>query len=140
MLEDKNLEISELKQKLEATKKTYEAKCSQLEEETRDAKAELRQKSQEYEYRLEELRNAVKEIEDSSDSKYQEWRVKENQLQTVINCQFSSLQVHLKMCQCQCYNCGAKHYNFVLDLQTSRNWNHRGSPLSKMLWKGKPFM
>ncbi|XP_024629146.1 kinesin-like protein KIN-14C isoform X3 [Medicago truncatula] len=92
MLEDKNLEISELKQKLEATKKTYEAKCSQLEEETRDAKAELRQKSQEYEYRLEELRNAVKEIEDSSDSKYQEWRVKENQLQTVINCQFSSLQ------------------------------------------------
>lgn len=121
MLEDKNLEISELKQKLEATKKTYEAKCSQLEEETRDAKAELRQKSQEYEYRLEELRNEVKEIEDSSDSKYQEWRVKENQLQTVINCQFSSLQVHLEMCQCQCYNCGAKHYNFVLDLQTSRN-------------------
>lgn len=121
MLEDKILEISELKQKLEAAKKTNEAQFSQLEEEATDAKAETRHKYQEYEYRLEELRNEVKELEASSDSKYQEWNMKKDQLLSVINFQFISLQVHLKMCQCQCYDCGAKHYNFVLNLQTSRN-------------------
>lgn len=116
MLEDKNLVILELTQKLEETKSLYETQCSQLEEEAGDAKEELRQKCHEYEHQSEELRNEVKELETSSDSKYQEWNMKKNQLQAVINLQFSSLQVHLKMCQCQCYISGAKHYNFVLDL------------------------
>lgn len=116
MLDDKNLVILELTQKLEAAKTQYESQCSQLEKEAGDAKAELRRKSQDYEHQSEELRNEVKELETSSDSKYQEWNVKKNHLQAVINFQFSSLQVHLKMCQCQCYNCGVKHYNFVLDL------------------------
>ena len=57
--EDKNLEISALKQELETTKRTYEVQCSQLETQAKDAKAELTQKSQEYEQRLEELRNKV---------------------------------------------------------------------------------
>nr|XP_027193131.1 kinesin-like protein KIN-14K isoform X2 [Cicer arietinum] len=92
MLEDKILEISELKQKLEAAKKTNEAQFSQLEEEATDAKAETRHKYQEYEYRLEELRNEVKELEASSDSKYQEWNMKKDQLLSVINFQFISLQ------------------------------------------------
>jgi chromosome segregation ATPase len=140
LLEDKNVEISELTQKLEAIKKQYEAQCSQLEEEVRDAKVDLRQKSHEYEHRLEELKNEAKELEASSDSKYQEWSMKKNQLQTVLNFQSSSLQVHLQMCQCQCYDCGAKHYNFVLNFQTSRNLNCLGNPLSKMLLKGERFM
>ncbi|CAI8619845.1 unnamed protein product [Vicia faba] len=92
MLEDKNLVILELTQKLEATKSQYETQCSQLEDEAGDAKAELRQKSQEYEHQSEELRNEVKELETSSDSKYQEWNMKKNQLQAVVNFQFSSLQ------------------------------------------------
>ncbi|CAK8579573.1 unnamed protein product [Lathyrus sativus] len=92
MLEDKNLVILELTQKLEATKNQYETQCSQLEEAAGDAKAELRQKSQEYEDQSEELRNEVKELETSSDSKYQEWNMKKNQLQAVINFQCSSLQ------------------------------------------------
>ncbi|WJX48360.1 hypothetical protein P8452_34937 [Trifolium repens] len=92
LLEDKNVEISELTQKLETIKKQYEAQCSQLEEEVRDAKVDLRQKSHEYEHRLEELKNEAKELEASSDSKYQEWSMKKNQLQTVLNFQSSSLQ------------------------------------------------
>ena len=96
--EDKNLEISSLKQDLEATKKTNEVQCSQLEGEAKGAKAELEQKSQEYEHQLEELRNKVKELEVSSDSKDQKWNMKMNQIQTVINFQLSSLQVHLQMC------------------------------------------
>lgn len=101
-LEDKNLEISALisalKQELETTKKTYEAQCLQLEEEARDVKVELRQKSQEYEHLLEDLRRKVKELESSSDSKYQDWNMKRNQLQNLINFLFSSLQVHFQMC------------------------------------------
>ena len=57
--EDKNLEISALKQELEKTKRTYEVQRSQLETEAKDAKVELTQKSREYEHRLEELRNKV---------------------------------------------------------------------------------
>ena len=45
--EDKKLEISSLKQ------------CSQLEEDAKDAKAELTQKAQEYENQLEALGNNV---------------------------------------------------------------------------------
>ncbi|KAG4391688.1 hypothetical protein GLYMA_05G233900v4 [Glycine max] len=60
--EDKNLEISALKQELEKTKRTYEVQRSQLETEAKDAKAELTQKSQEYEHRLEELRNKAEKI------------------------------------------------------------------------------
>ena len=92
ILEDKNLEISELRQKLDETEKTYETQCSQLEEEVGDAKAELRQKSREYEHQLEELKNEVNELEASSESKYQEWTTKKNQLQTVVNFQLSSLE------------------------------------------------
>ncbi|CAL5215174.1 unnamed protein product [Lathyrus oleraceus] len=92
MLDDKNLVILELTQKLEAAKTQYESQCSQLEKEAGDAKAELRRKSQDYEHQSEELRNEVKELETSSDSKYQEWNVKKNHLQAVINFQFSSLQ------------------------------------------------
>lgn len=120
-LEDKKLEISTLKQELETTKKTYELQCSQWEEEAKNVKVEMRQKSQEYEHRLEELRNKVKELEVASDSKCQKWNIEKNRLRTAINFQFSSLQVHLLMCYCQCYNRGAKHYNFVLNLHTSRN-------------------
>ena len=58
----------------------------------------LEQKSQEYEHRLDELRNKIKELEVSSDSKDQKWNMKMNQIQTVINFQLSSLQVHLQMC------------------------------------------
>ncbi|KAJ1416727.1 kinesin motor catalytic domain protein [Sesbania bispinosa] len=46
----------QMKQELETTTKTYEVQCSQLEEATQSAKAELRQKSQEYEHRLEEVK------------------------------------------------------------------------------------
>ncbi|KAK7320028.1 hypothetical protein RJT34_04757 [Clitoria ternatea] len=90
--ENKNLEISALKQELETSKKSYEIQCSQLEGEANGTKAELRQKSQEYEHRLEELRNKVKELEASSHSEHQKWNMKLNQLQTLILFQFSSLQ------------------------------------------------
>ncbi|XP_029128147.1 kinesin-like protein KIN-14D isoform X4 [Cajanus cajan] len=68
--EDNKFEISSLKEELETTKETYEVKCSQLEE----------------------LKNKVKELEVSSESKYQKWKMKMNQLQTVVEFQFSSLQ------------------------------------------------
>lgn len=96
--EDKNMEISALKQELETTKKTHEVKCSQLEAEAKGAKAELKQKTQEYEQRVEELRKKIKELEASSDSKYHEWNMKKSQLQNVVNFQFSSIQVHLQIC------------------------------------------
>ena len=53
--EDKKLEISSLKKKLETKKKTYEVECSQFVEEAKDAK----QKAQEYENQLKALRNKV---------------------------------------------------------------------------------
>ncbi|KAK7398919.1 hypothetical protein VNO78_10093 [Psophocarpus tetragonolobus] len=90
--EDKNLEISSLKQELETSKRTYQVQYSQFEGKAKNAKAEFEQKSQQYEHRLEELRNNVKELEVSSDSKDQKWKVKMNQLQTVVTFQFSSLQ------------------------------------------------
>ncbi|KAH1043623.1 hypothetical protein GYH30_025460 [Glycine max] len=91
-LEDKNVEISTFKQELETTKKTYELKCSQLEAKVEDAKEELKHKSQEYEHLLEKLRNEVKENEVISESKYQKWIMKENEIRKAVNFQFSSIQ------------------------------------------------
>ncbi|XP_040861433.1 kinesin-like protein KIN-14P [Glycine max] len=91
-LEDKNVEISTFKQELETTKKTYEVKCSQLEAKVEDAKEELKHKSQEYEHLLEKLRNEVKENEVISESKYQKWIMKENEIRKAVNFQFSSIQ------------------------------------------------
>ena len=48
-----------MKQELKTKKKTYEVQCSQLEEDAKDAKAELTQKAQEYENQLEALGNNV---------------------------------------------------------------------------------
>ncbi|KAI4347182.1 hypothetical protein L6164_008017 [Bauhinia variegata] len=83
--EDKNMEISMLKQDLETMKKTYELRCSELEAE---AKGELRHKSEEYEKMLEDFRN-TKAL---SESKYQNWIVQKNQLQNTVDFQFRSLQ------------------------------------------------
>ncbi|KAL3009514.1 hypothetical protein AAZX31_07G087900 [Glycine max] len=74
-LEDKNMEISTLKQELETMRKTYE-----LEAKVEDAKEELKHKSQEYENLLEKLRSKVKENEALSESKYQKWTMIENQI------------------------------------------------------------
>ncbi|XP_019422620.1 PREDICTED: kinesin-like protein KIN-14J isoform X1 [Lupinus angustifolius] len=90
--EDKDIKISALKQELETTKKANEVLCSQLEAEAKGAEEELKQVSQEYEHRLEELRTKVNELEASSDSKYQKWNKKNNQFQTAMNFQFSSIQ------------------------------------------------
>ncbi|XP_061370961.1 kinesin-like protein KIN-14K [Gastrolobium bilobum] len=95
-LEDKNMEISTLKQELETLKKTYEVKCSQLEAEAKDAKGELKQKSQETEQILEQYKNKVKEKEAFTESKYQKWKMKEIQMQKAVNFQLSYLQ-KLKM-------------------------------------------
>ncbi|TKY44711.1 Kinesin-4 protein [Spatholobus suberectus] len=91
-LEDKNVEISTFKQELETMKKTYEVQCSQLEAKAEDAKGELKQKSQEYEHLLEKLRNNIKEHEAISESKYQKWIMKENQIRKAVNFQFGSIQ------------------------------------------------
>ncbi|CAL0313841.1 unnamed protein product [Lupinus luteus] len=91
--EDKDIKISALKQELETTKKANEVLCSQLEAEAKSSEEELKQVSQEYEHRLEALRTKVNELEASSDSKYQKWNKKNNQLQTAMNIQFSSIQI-----------------------------------------------
>ncbi|KAJ1405704.1 Spindle pole body-associated protein Vik1/Cik1, microtubule binding domain [Sesbania bispinosa] len=91
-LDDKNMEISTLKQELEKMRKTYEVQCSQLEAHAADAKGELKQKSQEYENQLERLRNKVKENEAFTESKYQKWIMKEKQIQKAVTFQFSSIQ------------------------------------------------
>lgn len=121
-LEDKNVEISTFKQELEIMKKkTYEVKCLQLEAKVEDAKEELKHKSQEYEHLLEKLRNEVKENEVISESKYQKWIMKENEIRKAVNFQFSSIQVNLHIGECQSYCYYVKYFNFLLNLQTSRN-------------------
>ncbi|XP_027357387.1 kinesin-like protein KIN-14C [Abrus precatorius] len=107
-MEDKNMEISRLKQELETMKNTYEVQCSKLESEAKDAKdakGELKQKSEEYENMLEKLRNKVKDNEALSESRYQKWKMKENQIRNAVNFQCSSLQVNLYMGESPEFSC-----------------------------------
>ncbi|KAL2342489.1 hypothetical protein Fmac_003774 [Flemingia macrophylla] len=119
--EDKYLEISALKQELETTRKTYEVQCSQLEEEYEHRLEEYEHRLEEFRNeaeRIEEerkkadereinrlmkeqeenkleissLKEELETIKETYESKYQKWNMKMNQLQTVVEFQFSSLQ------------------------------------------------
>ncbi|XLS51156.1 hypothetical protein HN51_011833, partial [Arachis hypogaea] len=90
--EDKILEISALTEDLETRKKALELKCSRLEVEAMEAKAEIEQKTKAYEQQLEEWRNKCKELESSYVSKYNKWNMKKNQMLNVVNFQSSNLE------------------------------------------------
>ncbi|KAJ0047572.1 hypothetical protein Pint_16480 [Pistacia integerrima] len=87
-----SLEISALKQKLEFAKKTCELRCSQVETESKSAKADLEVKLRELEGLLTASRNKVIELEENSDSKNQGWSRKENIYQSLLELQLGALR------------------------------------------------
>ncbi|XP_031257659.1 kinesin-like protein KIN-14C [Pistacia vera] len=87
-----SLEISALKQKLEFAKKTCELRCSQVETESKSAKADLEVKLRDLEGLLTASRNKVMELEENSDSKNQGWSRKENIYQSLLELQLGALR------------------------------------------------
>ncbi|KAG7944597.1 hypothetical protein I3843_15G110300 [Carya illinoinensis] len=69
--DQKNLELSALKQELEITKKTCELQCMQVEREAKNSKIKLEKRLKELECLSENSESKVKELELYSDSKYQ---------------------------------------------------------------------
>lgn len=93
--QNNNHEISEMKQELEITKKTYELKCLQMETEANGAKTELEERSKELEQLLEDSKYKVKQLESYSESKYQSWNQKEHICQSLTDFQFGALRVYM---------------------------------------------
>ncbi|KAG2667421.1 hypothetical protein I3760_15G114400 [Carya illinoinensis] len=91
--DQKNLELSALKQELEITKKTCELQCMQVEREAKNSKIKLEKRLKELECLSENSENKVKELELYSDSKYQMWNQKEQVYQRVVKFQPDLLQV-----------------------------------------------
>lgn len=91
--EQNNLEISEMKQELEITKKTCELRCLQIESEAKGAKTELEERSKELEQLLEDSKNKVKQLESFSESKYESWNQKGHISQSLMKFQFGALRV-----------------------------------------------
>ncbi|KAG6627469.1 hypothetical protein CIPAW_15G130600 [Carya illinoinensis] len=90
--DQKNLELSALKQELEITKKTCELQCMQVEREAKNSKIKLEKRLKELECLSENSENKVKELELYSDSKYQMWNQKEQVYQRVVKFQPDLLQ------------------------------------------------
>lgn len=91
--EQNDLEVSELKQELEITKKMYELRCLQMETEAEGAKTELEERSKELEQRLEDSKNKVKQLESYSESKHESWNQKEHICQSLMEFQLGALRV-----------------------------------------------
>ncbi|KAJ0798549.1 putative minus-end-directed kinesin ATPase [Helianthus annuus] len=73
---DRNLEISQLKQEFEVTRDAYENRCIQLETDAMEIKSELENKIINLENLLTDSRKKVKELEKFTESKFQRWKRK----------------------------------------------------------------
>lgn len=85
--------ISELKQTLETSKRSYEEHLQQQEARAGYSQMELQQKLSEAESLLLESRKRRKEIEADSESRYQNWNKKEHFFRNFINSHLRSVQV-----------------------------------------------
>ncbi|RDY11103.1 Kinesin-like protein KIN-14O, partial [Mucuna pruriens] len=120
--EDKDLEISALKQESETTKIAYEVQCLQLESDAKDATAELTEKSQEYEHRLEEFRYMAEKIKEENEKKVTEL-MKE---QEDKNLEISALKQELKTLELRCSQLEGKVKGAQAELeQNSQEYEHR---------------
>lgn len=91
--DQKDLEISALKQELEMAKKTYELRCLQIETEAKGGRAGLEERIKELERLLKDSTNKVRELEANTESKHQRWSKKELVYQRVMDYQLGALRV-----------------------------------------------
>ncbi|KAJ4713391.1 Kinesin-like protein [Melia azedarach] len=90
--DQKDLEISALKQELEMAKKTYELRCLQIETEAKGGRAGLEERIKELERLLKDSTNKVRELEANTESKHQRWSKKELVYQRVMDYQLGALR------------------------------------------------
>lgn len=93
---NRDLEISKLKQELEIMKDTYESRCVQLETNTIEVESELKKKITNLENLLIDSRKKVKELEKFTESKFLRWKKKERGYKNFMDFQSGSLK-ELKM-------------------------------------------
>ncbi|KAI3792430.1 hypothetical protein L2E82_06310 [Cichorium intybus] len=93
---NRDLEISKLKQELEIMKDTYESRCVQLETNTIEVESELKKKITNLENLLNDSRKKVKELEKFTESKFLRWKKKERGYKNFMDFQSGSLK-ELKM-------------------------------------------
>lgn len=91
--EQRDLELSALKQEIELAKKTHELRCLQMETEAEGAKTGLEERLKDLEHLLEDSRNKVRVLEAYSETKYEKWNKKEHTIQNFVEFQFGALQV-----------------------------------------------
>ncbi|KAI3687550.1 hypothetical protein L1987_81247 [Smallanthus sonchifolius] len=89
---DRNLEISKLKQEFEVTRDTYENRCLQLEANAMEIKSELEKKIINLENLLTDSRKKVKELEKFTESKFIRWKKKERGYKNFMDFQYGSLK------------------------------------------------
>ncbi|KAJ0480094.1 putative minus-end-directed kinesin ATPase [Helianthus annuus] len=89
---DRNLEISQLKQEFEVTRDAYENRCIQLETDAMEIKSELENKIINLENLLTDSRKKVKELEKFTESKFQRWKKKERCYKNFMDFQYGSLK------------------------------------------------
>ncbi|KAH9719567.1 kinesin-like protein KIN-14J [Citrus sinensis] len=90
--DDRDIEISTLKQDLELAKRTHELHCLQLEEQIYETKIESQKKLQELERLLTVSKKKVEELESLSESKSQRWKRIEHSYQSFMGCQLGVIQ------------------------------------------------
>ncbi|GMH03949.1 hypothetical protein Nepgr_005788 [Nepenthes gracilis] len=87
-----NLEMSALKQELEAAKKSYELRNQELEAQSELVKSLLERKLKEQQQLLDNSKNKVKELEVNAESKIQKWSRKEHAYEDLMNAHILALQ------------------------------------------------
>jgi kinesin family protein C2/C3 len=91
--EQRDLDLSTLKQELELVKETHELRHLQMEAEAKGAKAGLEERLKELELHLEDSRNQVKVLSAYSESKSKTFNEKEDIFKGFVEFQFGALQV-----------------------------------------------
>ncbi|XP_034890079.1 kinesin-like protein KIN-14P [Populus alba] len=90
--EQRDLDLSTLKQELELVKETHELRHLQMEAEAKGAKAGLEERLKELELHLEDSRNQVKVLSAYSESKSKTFNEKEDIFKGFVEFQFGALQ------------------------------------------------
>jgi kinesin family protein C2/C3 len=91
--EQRDLDLSTLKQELELVKETHELRHLKMEAEAKGAKAGLEERLKELELHLEDSRNQVKVLSAYSESKSKTFNEKEDIFKGFVEFQFGALQV-----------------------------------------------
>ncbi|CAD5174890.1 unnamed protein product [Musa acuminata subsp. malaccensis] len=84
--------ISELKQELETTKRTYGDQFQQMDTKAKEYQIELEEKLKDAESVLAESQRRIQELETDSESNFQNWNQKEHVFQSFVDLQMQSVQ------------------------------------------------